>query len=216
MLRKPCLLVVVLWSMILVPQALAAKGDWMLSIAGGISAPAGDFGKDVAQGGLGAKMGFNIGPSVDYMVTENLALGVDGSFTRNNLNSDERDQIRAAIGDPSFEAKYTQVGAGAHLKYWFPMTDSPIGVYAVAGLGAISFKAEATSTDPQFSGDDSKTQMTAHGGLGAGYKASEQVTIGLEGDFSYVNLDESTFLISSATGFGVKAALTFGIPHAAK
>ena len=216
MLRRKSLLFVVLASMILVPQVWAAKGDWKLSIAGGISAPVGDFGKKIAENGMGAKLGIGIGPAVDYMLSENLAVGVDGSFTRNNLNTEERDLIRTSIPDPSFELKFTQIGGGVHLKYWFPMTDSPISVYAVGGVGAMNFKAEATSTDPQFAGEDSKTQLTAHGGLGAGYKASEQVTVGLEGDFNYVKLDENTFVFSSATGFGVRAALTFAMPRSAK
>jgi opacity protein-like surface antigen len=214
MVRKTGLLVV-LASMIVGPQALADKGDWRFSVAGGISAPMGDFSKKIGAGGLGAKLGFGVSPSVDYLVTESMALGVDASFTRNHLNSDERDLVRAAIPDPSFDLKFTQVGAGAHLKYWFPMADNPVGVYALGGLGFVNFKAEATS-DSSVAGEDSSTEFMAHGGLGAGYKASEKATIGLEGEFNYLTLDKSTFLISSATGFGVKAVVTFGVPRSAR
>jgi len=211
MFRKAVLLVGVLALVVSVPQAQAGKGDWKISVAGGLAAPVGDFGSKIAEGGLGAKLGFVAGPSVDYMVTDNISVGVDGSFTRNNLNTDEQDLLRAAIPDNSFELKYTQIGGGAHIKYWFPMPESQFDVYVVAGAGAMNFKAESKSTDPIYAGKDSKTQFMAHGGLGAGYKVSEQVTLGLVGDFNYVKLDDQTFLITSANGFGVKAAVTFGV-----
>jgi opacity protein-like surface antigen len=212
MFRKTTLMVGALALMLAVPQAQAAKGDWKITVMGGAAVPMGNFSKKIAEGGVGAKLGFAGGAGVDYMVTDAVGIGVDGMFTTNNLNKDELDLIKAA--DPTFELKYTQIGGGAHVKYWFPMSDSPLSPYVVVGAGATNFKAKGTVLG--VAGDQSKTQFGGHGGLGAGYKVNENVAIGLEGDFNYVKLSEADWGsgFSSATSFGINAVVTFGISKA--
>lgn len=204
MFRKATLLAAVCSLVLLVPMAHAAKGDVRLSLVGGLSAPMGDFSKKLADGGAGASMGFNIGPSLDYMVTEAVAIGVDGSFTSNSLNSDERDALRTAFADDQIDLKYTTMGGGAHVKYFFPMASSPINPYLLGGVGMTSVKIKAT--DSTGSIEDSESKFGGRFGVGFGYKTSGQVGFGLEGAYNIVSTEGS-----SLTWVGVNAVLTFGL-----
>lgn len=206
MFRKTTLLVASLALMLMAPRVHAAAGDWMITVNGGLGIPAGDFSDD---NGLGAGLGFNVGADVDYMINDMFAVGVDGSFASNNLKSDLRDAVRDA-GDPTFDIKYTQFGGGAHVKYWFPIQNSPVSAYLVGGAGVSNFKGELESTVFGNS-DQSKTQFAARGGVGVGYKASDRVTVGVEGNFNYVTLDEADWGVSSATGVGVRGMVSFGL-----
>ncbi len=202
MFRKTSLFVAALALLVLVPEAQAAKGDWKISLLGGIAMPMGDFSQKILDGGLGARMGFGAGPSIDYMVTDQMALGVDGSFARNGLNTEERDLLRTV--DPTFDLKYTQLGGGAHVKYWFPMNESPMNVYLIGGMGLTNFKVEASASGLSASATENK--FTGYGGLGLGYNVGDQVALGVQSDISFVSLSGIT-----APSFGVKAGLTFGV-----
>ena len=205
MFRKIGLFVAALALLALVPQAQAAKGDWKLSVLGGMTVPMGDFSQKLLSGGLGAKTGFGTGASVDYMVIDQLAVGVDGFYAKNGLNSDERDLFR--LIDPTFDFNYSQVGGRAHLKYWFPISDSPMEVYLVGGGGFSHFKVEAEASGVSASATENK--FSGYGGLGLGYKASDAVTVGVQSDFNFVPLTGVT-----ASSFGIQAGLTFTISPA--
>lgn len=212
MFRKATLVAGALSLVLMVPMAHAAKGDVKVSIMGGLAAPMGDFSKKVAEGGAGASMGFTVGPSIDYMITEAVAIGVDGAFTSNSLNSDERDLVRTGPpADPDFDVKYTQIGGGAHIKYWFPMSGSSISPYLVGGVGMTNVKAKVTSNDPLLAGEGSDTKFQGHGGLGIGFKGTEQVGFGLEADYHFVSTEGS-----STQWVGVNAVITFGMSKGSK
>ena len=159
--------------------------------------------------GLDASMGWTASPAVDYMINDMFSLGVYGTFGGTNIDKDDRDLIRTAASDPTFDVKYTQMGGGVHGKYWFPMQNSPVNVYLLAGAGMTNFKAKAESSDPLVAGDESKSGFSGLGGIGAGYKVGETATVGVEGDYNFVSLKKDDFGVSSAPSFGVMGVVTF-------
>jgi outer membrane protein W len=213
MFRKATLVAGALSLVLMVPQAHAAKGDMSISLAGGLGIPMGDFSKKVAEGGAGASMGFTAGPSFDYMITDAVAIGVDGSFTSNNLNTDERDLVRTGPpADPDFNVKYTILGGGAHIKYHFPMGEgSSIKPYLLGGAGVSNLKAKVESNDPSLAGEGSDTKFSAQGALGLAFGSGGSVGYGLEAAYHYISADPT-----SVTWVGLTAFLTFGMQQASK
>jgi opacity protein-like surface antigen len=207
MLRKTGLFVAALTLLALIPNAHAAQGDWRLSILGGVAEPMGDFSKKLLDGGLGAKLGFGVGATVDYMVSNQFSLGLDGSYAKNGLNDEEMALLRGISSALDF--KYTQMGGTLNIKYWLPVGEGPTSVYMVGGAGFTHFKAEASV--PQFSSSMSEDKFLGYGGIGVGYDISKSVAIGLQSDFSFVTLTDVT-----APSFGVRAGFMFDFPRGEK
>jgi len=211
MFRKATLVAGALSLVLMVPVAHAAKGDMSISLAGGVAIPMGDFSKKVADGGAGASMGFTAGPSFDYMITDAVAIGVDGSFTSNNLNTDERDLVRTGPpADPDFNVKYTMLGGGAHIKYHFP-TEGSIKPYLLGGVGMTNLKAKIESNDPSLAGEGSDTKFGAQGAFGVAFGGSGSVGYGLEAAYHWISADPN-----AVTWVGVSAFLNFGMQQASK
>ena len=211
MFRKTSLLFGVVALMLVAPQAHAAKGDMSISLAAGLAVPMGDFSKKVVDGGAGASMGYTVGPSFDYMVTDAVALGLDGAYSSMSLNKSERDQIRTGPpADPTFDVKYTLVGGGAHAKYMFSSGEgSSVKPYILAGLGATNGKAKVTSNDPTINGTSAgKTKFSAQGGVGAGFGGSGSVGFGLEAAYHYISADTGG---KALTWVGLTGVVSFGM-----
>lgn len=214
MVRKFSVVLAALALMVAAPMAHAAMGTggMSLSIGGGLTIPMGDFSKspDASTVGLAAGLGYMITPELDFMINDKLSLGVDGTWGSNSIKSDDRDKLRVASGDPSLEVKYTEVGGGAHAKVMMPMQNGPLSPYLVLGAGMMNFKAKADSNNPLFAGETSKSGFAGRVGVGAGYKAGGQTSIGLEADYNFVSLKKEDFGgVSSAPSVGVKAVVTF-------
>jgi opacity protein-like surface antigen len=199
MFRKTTLLVAALALSLVVPQAQAAKGDWMIDFNGGTAMPMSNF-KDVA------KLGFMGGVGAGYMVTDAVCVGVDGSYVKNSPSDD----LKALIAPATI--KFSMIQGGAHAKFMFPMgEESKVSPYAVVGLGIYNLKEKA-----EFSGvssDTSVSKIGGRGGLGVSYKASENVSVGVEGNFNLINTDWSYDLndptAKNKTNFiGVQAVVT--------
>ncbi len=219
MFRKMSLVVAALALMVLVAQAQAAKGDWIVGLNAGTGIPISDY-KDAA------KVGFMGGVSFGYAATENVSIGVDGSFTAND-GSEDFDAALTAVatslgpdGLPGTSDDGTSSGAvtgkfnllqgGAHAKYMFPMAEeSKISPYVLVGAGVYNFKTKTESSNATYTGDVSENKFGARGGLGLGYKASENVTVGVEGAFHYINTD-----ISSTQFIGLQAGVSIGLSKA--
>lgn len=194
MFRKTTVLVGALALMLAVPQAQAAKGDWMIDVNGGTAIPMSDF-KDVA------KLGFMGGVGVGYMVTEAVCVGVDGSYIKN----DQSDSLKTKLAPVT--RKFSMIQGGAHAKYMFPMSgDSKISPYAVVGLGVYNFKPKSEGTSAP--ADTSETKVGGRGGLGVIYKANEKVSVGVEGTFHLINTDAVKKFI------GVQAVVSVGLSKA--
>ena len=189
MCRKTTLLVTALALMLVVPQAQAAKGEWMIDFNGGAALPMSDF-KDAA------KVGFMGGVGAGYMVTDAVCIGADGSYIKN----DASDDLNAAISPAT--AKFSMIQGGAHAKYMFPMSgESKISPYAVVGLGLYNLKTKVELSGA--SADTSVNKFGGRGGLGLSYKASENVGIGVESTFHLISTEGT-----STKFIGVQAAVT--------
>ena len=219
MLRKTSLVVAALALLVLVPQAQAAKGDFMVGLNAGTGIPISDY-KDAA------KLGFMGGVSFGYAATENMSIGVDGSFTAND-GSDDLNSLLTAVatdlgpdGEPGTSddgsttipvtGKFNLLQGGAHAKYMFPMAEeSKVSPYVVVGLGVYNVKAKTESSVSLYTGDASENKFGGRGGLGLGYKASENVTVGVEGAFHYVNTE-----VTSTQFIGLQAGVSIGLSKA--
>ena len=190
-------------------QAQAGAGEWMVNLNGGVASPLGDF-KD------SAKLGFMGGVGFDYGVSQNLALGVDGSFISNSGSEDFETLLTTAAGT-DVTASFSMLQGGAHLKYNFPMaSESSIAPYVVGGAGIYNVKNKLESTNALFNGDASESKFGARGGLGLMYKTSQKVGIGIEGTYHWINTKETDPISGaetypSTTFFGVQAGVTIGL-----
>lgn len=213
MFRKGSFVLATLALMVVAP--LAHAHDCSLAIGGGVAIPTGDFSKKFdftssTSTGLDASVGYVITPEFTYMVNDKLGLGVDATYSTNNIKKEDRDAIRTANADPTFDLKYTQFGGGAHAKLMMPMQNGPFSPYLVVGAGVANFKAKVESSDPAVAGDKSKSGFAGRVGVGAGYKAGQQMSIGVEGDYNFMSLKKEDFNgVSSAPSIGVKAVVSF-------
>ena len=205
MFRKGSFVLAALALMVAAPMAHA--NDCSLSIGGGLSIPMGDFSDKTS--GLDAALGYMITPEFDYRLNDKFAIGVDGTWGSNSINKDDRDAYRTANADPGFDVKYTQAGGGVHIKMMMPMQSS-FSPYIVGGAGMMNFKAKIESNDPLVADERSKSGFAGRVGVGAGYKAGGQTSIGVEGDYNFVSLKKEDFNgVSSAPSVGVKAVVSF-------
>ena len=197
--KKTALWAGVLALVVVAPQAHAAAKEWSLNFNGGIAAPVSDF-KDQA------KLGYMGGVGVDYTVTPNVAIGVDGAYITNSGSDTFESSLSAAAGVPT-TAKVTMLQGGAHLKYMFPMaSESSIAPYVIGGLGAYNGKAKIESSNALFNGEDSSTKFGARGGIGLNYKTSPKVSIGIESAYHWINTD-----VTSTSFISVQAGVTVGM-----
>ena len=204
-------------------RAAAAK-TVMIHLNGGISLPTGDFGSTDLRDTDGltvfdARTGFQIGGGVEYMITDAIAVGVDGSFNRNKAGA-EGDTLDLGSGDAYERDKdeYTTIQFGVHAKWMFPMEGRPISPYALIGFGAYNTKEELTETYTLIGVTSTSTREYKLGtrfggklGVGATYKATEQVGISIEADYNFISQDEAKAGVSSLTYAGVHAGVTFNI-----
>lgn len=204
MFRKHSLLLAALALALAAPVAHGASAKtFVVNVHGGASLPLGDF-KDENQ--LNAKTGYLFGGGFDYMLTEMFAIGLDGSYGKNK-GGDEGTVFDLGGGDELFvdEDKMTIRQLGAHAKWLFP-TQSPLSPYALISLGAYNVKDKLTWTETI--GGTSTTYEAQYGygtriggkiGLGATYKATETVGIGIEGDFNFISEDDAQNVTGSSS-----------------
>jgi opacity protein-like surface antigen len=221
--RRTSLLLAACSLLLVTSMAHAAAGSWSISVGGGLGIPIGDFSRspDInapADHGLAGDMGYTVGPAVDYRIDDMFSVGIDGTYAGNKIKSGFRDQLRTNASDPGLDAKFTQMGGGVHGAYWFPMKDSPVSAYLLAGVGMTNFKTKITSSDPTINGDHSKSGFSARVGLGAGYKLSDMATLGLEGDYNFVSIKKDpantvgfAYNESSVPSMDIKAVVTFNL-----
>lgn len=212
--RKTAVLVGALALILAAPQAHAAAGEFTINLNGGIATPISDY-KDAA------KLGFMGGVGFDYMATENLGVGIDGSFI-SNKGSDELNTLLSGgppdgAGVPA-EAKFTLLQGGAHLKYLFPMAaESSISPYVIGGLGIYNVKGKVESSNTAFNDayEGSESKFGLRGGLGLMYKTSEKVGVGVEGAFHWINTKEDATATSPATTatqfIGIQVGVSIGM-----
>lgn len=196
-------------------QAAAPK-TVVIHVNGGFNVPTGDF-KDANL--LDARTGYQFGGGIDYMLTERIAIGVDGSFNKNKRGS-EGDTATSVSGDlfKSEKDRFTSLQAGVHAKWMFPVQKSPIGPYALIGLGAYRTKNEWTDSVTSGGLRTTTSGEYSYGkrfggklGLGAVYKLTEQVGLGLEGDYNFISEDKARTGSSSLQYAGIHADVSFNV-----
>jgi len=201
--KKTALWAGVMALLLVAPQARAAAKEWSLNFNGGIAAPVSDF-KDAA------KLGFMGGVGADYTVTQNVALGVDGSFVSNS-GSDLTNAALSTGAGVSATGKFQLLQGGAHMKYMFPMaSESSIAPYFIGGLGIYNVKGKVESSNTAFNSAyesaASTSKVGARGGIGFNYKTSPKVSIGLESAYHWINTD-----VTSTSFISVQAGVTVGM-----
>jgi len=206
----------------------AFAASWSFGVTGGAGLPTGDL-ADEQKGN--ATTGFQVGGLVGYAVNEKFSFGVDGSYVQNK-NDDEGktvtgfdlsdfDPTLTGTADVKFDKlKYNTVQIGAHAKYMFPMQNSPLAPYALVGLGVYNttFKAELTETGSGAKhSEDFKfdTKFGGKVGLGAMWKASPTVGVGLEANYNFISEDKDKTGFDSGQYVDVHAGVTYTIAHGA-
>lgn len=239
--KKTLLLTGALAMVLVVPMAHAAKGNMSIQLTGGMGIPVSKFSDvptvaDINSGkitGLGTKAGVNGGVGFDYMVTDAVALGLSGSFSK----TDGKDELNTLLqneangGDP-VKSTGSMIEGGVHLKYMIPIQDSPMSPYLMAGGGfySVKNKFEITNPAPGVPATIEATSNKFGGKFGAGvtYKASEVVGIGVEGVFNIFQFDKDELSkqlepwagvpnaaseISSASNIAVRAVVSFSLSN---
>src|SRR5262245_24705428 len=168
-----------------------------------MAAPMSDY-KDLA------KTGYVFGVGADYGLKQNLALGIDGSFTKNDGSDLTNTGLSSAAGVAA-TGKFEMLQGGAHLKYMFPMaSESKIAPYLIGGAGVYNVKGKVESSNSTFNTTyedaNSSTKFGARGGLGLMYKTSPKVGIGIESDYNWINTD-----VTSTQYIGVRAGVSIGM-----
>ena len=247
MLKRSSLLLAMLAMMLLVPMAHAAKGDMSITLKGGMGVPisklsdvptAADFPTTGAAKihGLGTKAGFSGGAAFDYMVTDAIAVGADGSYTK----ADGKDELNTVLktnafaGATSAKATGSLIEAGIHLKYMIPIQDSPMSPYLMVGGGFYSFKSkiEITPSPTNLKSPVEATSNKFGGKVGGGiaYKATDKVGVGVEGVFNFFQFDKDELSkkltptggtapvvdVSSASNIAVRAMVNFSLASSSK
>jgi opacity protein-like surface antigen len=196
-------------------QAAAPK-TVVIHVNGGFNVPTGDF-KDANL--LDARTGYQFGGGIDYMLSERIAIGVDGSFNKNKHGA-EGDTLDLGLGDTYRldKDRFTTLQAGVHAKWMFPMQNSPIGPYALIGLGAYRTKEAWTETYTLSGTATTSSGEYSYGkrfggklGLGAVYKLTEQIGLGLEGDYNFISEDKARTGSSSLQYAGIHADVSFNV-----
>jgi len=202
---------------LIVPAAYAAApGSWVISGNGGMSLPTGDFGDENL---LNADTGFQFGGAIDYVLNEMFAVGVDGSWNKNK-HGGEGDVIDFGGGITAVYDKdeFTTWQVGAHAKYMIPAGTSPVMPFLLGGVGIYNTKEkwEGTITSGGVSVSDNGEESTDSRfgfklGAGAGFKANEQVSVGVEGDYNSITEDKDKVGIDSLQYSGVHAFVAWAI-----
>jgi opacity protein-like surface antigen len=213
MFRKLSLLIAALALVLVVPVAHAA--GWTIGVSGGLSKPTGDFGQD-------SKIGPAAGIDICMHVNDKFAVGVEGNWTQNK-HEDVGVVVDLGGGDTYTLNKdnFVNLSGGVHGKFMFPVGESTISPYALLGLGMYKLKEDYEETyvlggtttvyTDEDAGGFSENRFGGKVGLGAVYKATEQVGITLQGEINYVTLDEATAGDSSFKFWGIRAGLNFHI-----
>lgn len=204
MILKTTLLAGALALTLVATPAQAAAGEWVLGLHGGTAMPSGDYG-DFAKVGL---MG---GGSFGYAVSENVCVGVDGSFTANSAKDAINQVLTAAAtliqGAPTIvKAKVDFVQAGAYARYTYRLQGRNTAPFAVIGAGLYNVKTKLESPNENYASEVTETKFGGRAGLGLSFKAGEAVSIGVEGTYHHIATD-----VASKQFIGLEAGVTINL-----
>jgi opacity protein-like surface antigen len=209
-------------TLVLAASASAATAKRIeVTVGGGLTIPTGDFGD-------GAKSGWNLSGSVDYPVSEMIAVGVHTTW-HNNEHQDvgTTTTIAPGVTETLDEDKFSIVDIGAHAKLRFAAQDASITPYALIGVGmyqvheAYTYTIDDGVTRQTFTEKDDEqagffeqigSRFGARVGLGATFKASEQIGIDVAGEYNFVSLDKNKSGSSNFQFGAIRAGIVWGFP----
>ena len=205
------------------PATAKAHHAWpfMIGLDGGLAVPGGKF---ADRDRFNAASGYQFGGSLEHMITPKIGLGVDGSYVKNPRNKADADPTVASIED-----EYTTVQFGVYARLFLFMAGSPHGLWALIGVGGYSLTEKWTVTydngaPPSNDEGNDKTGVRPGGkiGLGANFKLSKQMSVGVGADYNLISLnadktDENFEFadfqkdVSSFQYFGIRAGVTYHV-----
>jgi len=189
--------------------AFAAKGDLAFGVNGGLAMPMGCLADE--NDGADMKMGPEFGIGLDYFITKDLALGVDGSYVMMTANEDS-------------DVKAKTMQFGVHGKYFVP-TGGQFLPYLNLGVGMYNRKVEFSDAVAEYleldesSLSDNKVGINA--GVGVEYKVTPTVGIGVLGAYNYTigewkpevnGTEPDEALLDDWNYISFKGAVTFYFP----
>ncbi len=187
------------------------KGVIGITVGGGLTVPTGDLAKEDNTFNVKFKMGYDVGGGIEYFLTKDIGIGVDGTF-----GSMKADLPSGVTGD--IKAKTIQFGL--HGKYLIP-TGGPVVPYLQLGLGMYNRKIEASEGGVSVDFSDTKPGLNA--GVGVGYKINDMIGIGVNGAYhlAFGKFEpeiggEKVELLKDWNYIAFNAGLTFNIKPAAK
>ena len=193
--RSKMSMVLAISVLLLVPAAAFASGGWTLDVRGGLGLPMGDYGDAF-------KSGLLLNVEASKMMTTNLAIGLDGSYLKNDPSDDNQAALDLAFGSGT-EADAKFMRYGVHGTYMLGAAGSKTMPYFVAGVGMYNNKFQVTPPGgPESSA--SNTDFGLRGGVGMNIMMSEKMGIGLQADYNDV-MTEGT----SSQYIGLSAGLHF-------
>ena len=199
--RNTLRLVVVL--LLFVPAAPAhAGGGWLIDANAGVGIPISDFGDFWKSGPL-------VGVSAGYALSPRLAVGVDGSYMKNNPS---KDAAAALPADAHDDFKF--VHYGVHGKWIAPTNENHVSPYLVAGLGFYSVKENYV--EPAFTAVSTQTAFGVRGGVGFDWMVGGSWGLAFEGNYHHVMIDKDRFGQDSAPFLGVTAGIHWALQSEAK
>jgi len=176
------------------------KGTAGISVGGGLTVPTGKL-ADKNEANMGA--GWLVNGGLDYFVTKDIGIGVDGSYTT-MANKDDSD----------LKAKTAQFGV--HGRYLVP-SGGPLVPYLQLGLGMYNRKIEYRFSGTSFSVSDTKAGL--NGGVGVGYKVNDWIGLGVSGayHFTFGKLEaEGEEIMQDWNYVAFAAGIDFNIKRAAR
>lgn len=146
------------------------KGSWAIGPMGGLAVPSGDL-SDKNKGNF--KLGYDIGGLIDYGISENIGIGVDGSYS-SMTNKD----------DSSIKAKTTAFGAHGE---WFLPTGGKVMPYIGVGVGYYNRKVEGSSGG--ITASVSKGGLGVNGGVGVAFPVASNLGLGVDARYHWTTKD---------------------------
>lgn len=190
------------------------KGSWFIGPMGGLTMPVGDLSKDFnttssTEFGADQGMGFNIGGLLDYALTDQIGIGIDGAYNTTKSKDDIPDA-------PGVSLKATTTSFGAHAE-WFLPTGGKVLPYLGAGVGYYNKKFKSDGASPEI--EAKKGGIGVNGGVGVALMASPSMGFGVDARYHWTPKDSFDF----GPGIGttpdvnwsfitINAVLTFRIP----
>lgn len=214
--RKSAFFIAFLALVLMAPAAHAAAGAWVISGNGGMALPTGDFGD---SNKLDASTGYQFGGAIDYMVNDMFAVGIDGSYNKNKHGAEgETIDLGGGVTAVYTSDKFTTWQVGARGKYMIPTGASQVSPYLLAGAGIYNTKEKWEGsytvggvTTPDNGEATSDSRFGFKFGAGASYKATEQVGIGVEGDYNFITEDKAKVNVSNLQYIGVHAFVSWAL-----